>query len=115
MRVFNQFHHPYNLWFIREKTVDYQARHHNIDFTLTPYYGSEDLSFTTAQQTLQLTYRNTLLYYDRKGRTTGLDALAVRPAVNAEHYVDPPLPIPSQDYSHLSIDAEGFAQGASGT
>lgn len=81
---------------------------------LTPYYGSETLSFVDAQQTLKLIYNNTLLYTERnETKTSGLDALGVRGADNA--YADPPLPIASETYPHLSLDLEGFAQGLNET
>ena len=65
----------------RDGTIDYQGRQHQIDFMLTPYYGTDNLDFDDALDTLKLTYRNTLLYTERNAqKTTGLDALAVRPA-----------------------------------
>ncbi|KZT22044.1 hypothetical protein NEOLEDRAFT_1244195 [Neolentinus lepideus HHB14362 ss-1] len=100
-------------------TVDYQARQHVIDFVLSPYYGADDLSFTTAQQTLQLDYKSTLLYYERNStKTTGLDSLAIRPQ-QAEYpqnpLADPPMPIPNATYNHLCTDAEGLAINSDGT
>ncbi|KAH9060615.1 hypothetical protein EDB87DRAFT_1683562 [Lactarius vividus] len=54
--------------------TDYQGRQLLIDFTLIPYYGQTPLSFAAAQQTLQLSYLVTLLYYERGGmETTDLD------------------------------------------
>ena len=69
-------------------------------------------------QTLQLTYRDTLLYTERESRkTTGLDALGVRPAEPLELFLtieDPALPIaPSND--HLAVDAEGLVLNSDGT
>ncbi|KDQ11358.1 hypothetical protein BOTBODRAFT_189903 [Botryobasidium botryosum FD-172 SS1] len=95
-----------------EKTIDWQGRQHAIDFTLTPYYGASKLSFADAKKTFALTYRSTLLYYDR-GRvpTSGLDGLGVRPKTGS----DPEIPIPSASYSHLSLDAEGLVLNADGT
>ncbi|KAI1798159.1 esterase-like activity of phytase-domain-containing protein [Ganoderma leucocontextum] len=92
-------------------TVDWQGRQQVIDFVLSPYYGTDNLNFSDGLKTLQLTYRDTLLYTERNGsKTTGLDALAVRPATA----VDPPLPeAPSSD--HMSLDAEGLALNADGT
>lgn len=94
-------------------TIDYQGRQHEIDFVLTPYYGIANLSFEDAQKTLNLTYKSTLLYWDRgiNVSTTGLDALAVRASQDG----DPEMPIPSLDFNHLSVDCEGLALSADGT
>ncbi|EPQ52875.1 hypothetical protein GLOTRDRAFT_64673, partial [Gloeophyllum trabeum ATCC 11539] len=100
-------------------TVDYQARQHVIDFVLSPYYGTDDLSFTAAQQTLKLDYKSTLLYYERNDtKTTGLDSLAIRPQQDGypqNSLADPPMPIPNITYNHLCTDAEGLALNADGT
>jgi hypothetical protein len=86
---------------------------------MTPYYGQTALSFAAAQQTLQLTYSDTLLYYERGGvASTGLDALGVRPAQSGyptSQLADPPLPIPSTSFNHLSLDLEGLALASDGT
>ncbi|KAH9919965.1 esterase-like activity of phytase-domain-containing protein [Epithele typhae] len=96
-------------------TIDYQARHHNIDFVLSPYYGDDDLDFDDALETLQLTYRDTLLYTERNNqKTTGLDATGVRPAALVGQVMDPPLPIAPSN-SHLTIDAEGLVINSDGT
>ncbi|KAI8970883.1 esterase-like activity of phytase-domain-containing protein [Trametes punicea] len=99
-------------------TIDYQARQHEIDFVLSPYYGADDLSFDTALQTLKLTYRNTLLYTERESRkTTGLDALGVRPAEALYRLLtieDPPLPIAPSN-GDLTVDAEGLVLNSDGT
>ncbi|EKM53195.1 uncharacterized protein PHACADRAFT_30229 [Phanerochaete carnosa HHB-10118-sp] len=100
-------------------TVDYQGRQHQIDFVLSPYYDTSDLSFTQAQQTLQLTYRSTLLYTERAhGVTTGLDAGGVRPAQSDfpdDPLADPEMPIPSKSDDRLTLDLEGLALNADGT
>ncbi|KZV76582.1 hypothetical protein PENSPDRAFT_598027 [Peniophora sp. CONT] len=104
-----------------ETTIDYQGRQHDIDFVLTPYYGSSDLSFADAAKTLELTYKSTLLYTDRDGsKTTGLDATGVRAA--SSQYpdanvpaADPPLPIPSSSNNHLSVDCEGLVLKSDGS
>ncbi|KAM5537133.1 hypothetical protein V8D89_009279 [Ganoderma adspersum] len=92
-------------------TIDWQGRQQIIDFVLTPYYGADNLDFSDGLKTLQLNYRDTLLYTERNGtKTTGLDALAVRPATS----VDPPLPeAPSND--RMSLDAEGLVVNADGS
>ncbi|KAL1943968.1 hypothetical protein VTO73DRAFT_3786 [Trametes versicolor] len=98
-------------------TIDYQARQHQIDFVLSPYYDADNLDFADGLKTLQLTYRDTLLYTERESqKTTGLDALGVRqaetlspPAIN-----DPPMPIAPSN-GHLAVDAEGLALNADGT
>ncbi|KLO16353.1 hypothetical protein SCHPADRAFT_901583 [Schizopora paradoxa] len=100
-------------------TVDYQGRQFDIDFVLTPYYGTADLSFDDALQTLSLTYIRTLLYTERNDtKTTGLDALAVRAADSGfpqDPTADPPLPIPSQSFNRLTLDCEGLVLNADGT
>ncbi|THH12399.1 hypothetical protein EW145_g61 [Phellinidium pouzarii] len=99
-------------------TVNYQGRQHNIDFVLNPYYGVANLTFTEAQETLNLTYRDTLLYWDHfHTKTSGLDALAIRkqeigfPSVAPS---DPPMPIPFE-FNHLTLDLEGLVLNADGT
>ena len=100
-------------------TIDYQARTHNIDFVLNPYYGDANLTFADAQKTLNLTYISTLLEFDRNHtNTSGLDALAVRPAQKKSVTVplpDPQMPIPSLEENHLTIDAEGIVVNTDGT
>ncbi|KZP20003.1 hypothetical protein FIBSPDRAFT_789968 [Athelia psychrophila] len=102
-------------------TVDYRARHHEINFVLSPYYNTTNLTFAAAQSTLAVHYAKTILHYDRwNGNTSGLDALGVRPAVLGfpNKYLplsDPPLPIANATYTHLTIDAEGLVEMPDGT
>ncbi|OBZ77982.1 hypothetical protein A0H81_01866 [Grifola frondosa] len=100
-------------------TIDYQARQHQIDFVLSPYYSANNLSFDDALNTLQLTYRDTLLYFERHmTKTSGLDALAVRAQQWGFPLVpdaDPQMPIASTNYDHLTVDAEGLVLNADGT
>ena len=100
-------------------TVDYQARQHQIDFVLNPYYGTSALSFTQAQQTLKLTYKNTLLYTERQGaKTSGLDAGGVRDAQSTfpqTATADPEMPIPSKSINRLTLDLEGLVLNPDGT
>ncbi|KAF7966807.1 hypothetical protein HWV62_36973 [Athelia sp. TMB] len=102
-------------------TVDYRARHHEINFVLSPYYNTTNLTFAAAQDTLAVHYTKTVLHYDRwGGETTGLDALGVRPAVIGfpNKYLplsDPPMPIANATYKHLSVDAEGLVEMPDGT
>ncbi|KAK7689375.1 hypothetical protein QCA50_007167 [Cerrena zonata] len=100
-------------------TVNYQARQHAIDFVLSPYYGDGDLSFTAAQNTLQLTYKSTLLYTERNDvQTSGLDPIAIRaaqPGFPNAATADPQMPIASTSLPHLSVDAEGLALNDDGT
>ncbi|ESK92500.1 membrane autotransporter barrel domain protein [Moniliophthora roreri MCA 2997] len=102
-----------------ETPIDYQSRRHEIDFVLTPYYGSKNLDFLTAQTTLQLTYKNTTLMFERNNtKTTGLDALAVRAAQNGFPQVvdaDPVMPIPSDDFNRLTLDVEGLVLAPDGS
>ena len=90
--------------------MDYQACQHKIKFTFTPYYGSAPLDYSTAAQTLQLTYhKTTLLYKHLKKKTTGLDPLAVRMTAS-----DPQVPITSTDDPRLSLDVEGTVENKDG-
>ncbi|EDR07135.1 uncharacterized protein LACBIDRAFT_235871, partial [Laccaria bicolor S238N-H82] len=102
-----------------DTTVNYQSRQHEVDFTLKPYAGATNLDFTTAQQTLTLSYRKTTLQFDRFGKTTsGLDPTAVRPAVPGHEFVaflDPEMPIVSRRDDRLVIDAEGLVANADGS
>ena len=93
-------------------TIDYQGRQQEIDFVLQLYYDDADLTFSEAQETLQLQYRQTLLYVDEfNNKTTGLDALGVQPAEG----VFPVLPVPSEVFNHLSVDCEGLVLNADGS
>ncbi|KAJ3848209.1 esterase-like activity of phytase-domain-containing protein [Lentinula lateritia] len=100
-------------------TVDYRSRQHEVDFIFTPYNGTDDLDFESAQTTLQLTYVNTILQFDRGGgNTSGLDALAVRAAESGFPTVavaDPEMPIANETYQHLTIDAEGLIAASDGS
>ena len=101
-----------------DATINYQARQHAIDFVLHPYYGAANLTFAQAQQTLQLQYRKTLLYFDRRDvPTSGLDALGVRPPTPEFGSLPalPPVPVPNATFAHLSVDAEGLVLDADGT
>jgi len=102
-------------------TIDYQGRQLDIDFVLKPYYGTANLSFADGLQTLALTYKRTVLYTERLGKkTTGLDALAVRPQTfgfPGLATADPPLPIPAlnSSFNRVTLDMEGLALNADGT
>ncbi len=102
----------------REGTVNYQARQHDIDFVLTPYYGTKDLSFKHAQETLALVYKSTTLQFERgHNKTTGLDSLGVRPAMAgypSDPLADPQMPVPIT-IPNLSIDAEGIIANSDGS
>ncbi|KAL4250164.1 Phytase-like domain-containing protein [Abortiporus biennis] len=99
-------------------TINYQGRQHTIDFVLTPYYGDDPLSFTDAQQTLQLEYKSTLLYTERGGvQTSGLDATSLRASTSgfpSNALADPPLPVPS-GLNHLTLDSEGLVLNSDGS
>ncbi|KAG6909435.1 hypothetical protein DXG01_000589 [Tephrocybe rancida] len=100
-------------------TIDYQSRQHEIDFVFTPYYGTSKLSFADAQKTLAVTYKNTVLRFERSGvKTSGLDPSAVRAAQSgypATYTADPQLPIASTSEPHLSLDVEGLVSNADGS
>ncbi|PPQ72093.1 hypothetical protein CVT26_006871 [Gymnopilus dilepis] len=99
--------------------IDYQARQHEIDFVLTPYYGTANLTFQAAQQTLQLTYRDTTLMFERQGKkTSGLDGDGVRAAqtgFQTNPLLDPALPIDSASDNRLVLDVEGVVANSDGT
>ena len=86
---------------------------------MSPYYNTQNLSFAAGQETLKLTYRNTLLYTERQGgNTTGLDAGGVRAAQTgfpAVPTADPQMPIPSKKDNRLTLDVEGLVLNADGT
>ncbi|KAF9464214.1 esterase-like activity of phytase-domain-containing protein [Collybia nuda] len=100
-------------------TIDYQSRIHEIDFTFTPYYGSANLKFADAQQTLKLQYKSTMLTFERNHtKTSGLDPTAIRAAQSggpAVTFPDPQMPIVSTALPHLTIDAEGLVSNADGS
>lgn len=93
-------------------TVDYQARHFEINFQLKPYNGSTPLSFQAAQQTLTLQYTTTTLYTEREGKaTTALDPLNIRAATGS----DPVLPVPSlTTKNQISVDDESLVLNSDG-
>jgi len=100
-------------------TVDYRSRQHEIDFILTPYRGTDNLTFEAAQETLQLFYIDTILQFDRGGgNTSGLDAEAVRPVEDGFPTVvlaDPQMPIADDAEPHLTLDIEGIIASLDGT
>ncbi|KAF8956171.1 esterase-like activity of phytase-domain-containing protein [Flammula alnicola] len=100
-------------------TIDYQARQHEIDFVLTPYYGTNNLTFQDAQQTLQLTYRDTVLQFDRLDKkTSGLDPTSVRdaqPGFQSIPFLDPVMPIVAKVDNRLVLDVEGLVANRDGT
>ena len=104
---------------ISDGPINYQARQHEIDFVLTPCTGSSNLSFTNAQKTLKLTYRNTTLMLERNNKkTSGLDLTGVRaaqPGSQTNPLLDPPMPIVSNADDRLVLDVEGLAANQDGT
>ncbi len=72
-----------------------------------------------ALETLQLTYRSTLLYTERSNvQTSGLDPAAIRSAQSgfpSNPLADPPLPIASTSLPHLTLDLEGLVLNDDGT
>ncbi|KAG5336907.1 hypothetical protein C0989_011574 [Termitomyces sp. Mn162] len=102
-----------------EGAIDYQSRQHEIDFVFSPYYGSSKLSFSDAQDTLVLTYRKTVLRYERNNvKTSGLDPTAVRAAQSgfpSDPTADPQMPIASTSEPRLTIDAEGLVADDDGS
>lgn len=104
---------------LRDGTVDYRGRHHQLDFVLTPHYDTSALDFTAAQQTLAITYKGTTLYTERGGgNTTGLDANGVRDAQSgfpSDPLTDPQMPIPKKKDNRLTLDLEGLVANDDGT
>jgi hypothetical protein len=104
---------------INNGPMDYQARQHEIDFVLTPYTGSPNLSFTSAQKTLKLTYGNTTLMFEHNGKkTSGLDSTAVRaaqPGSQNNPFLDPQMPIVSTADNRLVLDVESLVGNQDGT
>lgn len=102
----------------RDGTIDYQSRQHEIDFIFTPYYASANLDFITAQKTLPLTYKNTVLKFERNNtKTSGLDPTVVRAAqIDFPQRVvaDPELPVASKSLPHLTLDVEGVVSNNDG-
>lgn len=100
-------------------TINYQARQHELDFVFTPYYGSANLTWETAQETLKVTYKKTTLLYERKNKkTTGLDPLSFRKAQFGNELLpllDPILPIASKTDDRLVLDVEGLVLNNDGT
>ncbi|KAJ7669762.1 esterase-like activity of phytase-domain-containing protein [Mycena rosella] len=100
-------------------TIDYQARRHELQFVLTPYYNATALTFAAAQKTFQLTYKNTTLEFERNSvKTSGLDPTAIRAAMagaGTNPLADPQMPIASTAEPHLTVDAEGLIANADGT
>lgn len=103
----------------RDGTVDYQARRHELQFTLAPYAGTPNLSFSAAQQTLKISYVNTTLEVERNNvKTSGLDPAAIRPAQSGFPSVptaDPQMPIASTSEPHLTLDIEGIVINSDGS
>ena len=68
---------------------------------------------------MQLDYKDTLLYVDRaRTKTSGLDALGVRPAEFGFPLIaiaNPVMPIPNATFNHLTMDSEGLVLNADGT
>ncbi|GBE87315.1 Uncharacterized secreted [Sparassis crispa] len=99
--------------------VNYQGRVHEYAFVLQPYYGTDNLVYDAAAETLQLTYIGTTLHYDHGGvNTTGLEALAVRAATARYPQLadaDPQMPVATVQDSRLCLDAEGLVADADGS
>ncbi|KAF8194938.1 esterase-like activity of phytase-domain-containing protein [Pholiota molesta] len=100
-------------------TVDYQARRHELQFTLAPYTSSTNLNFTNAQETFKISYVDTILEVERNNvKTSGLDPAAIRPAQSGFPTVptaDPQMPIASTSEPHLTLDVEGIVLNADGS
>lgn len=83
---------------------------------LNPYYDSRNLSFTSAQKTLILKYRNTVLEYDVNHKnTSGLDPQSVRGPSLDRLFFPGPLPIVSRHDDRLVLDVEGLVSNKDGS
>jgi hypothetical protein len=94
------------------QTIDWQGRHHLLDFEFTPYTASTKLSYSQAKDTFKVTYKETIVYSERSGvPVSGLDPAAVR----APSGGDPQVPIAAATYPRLSLDAEGLVENSDGS
>ena len=90
-------------------TSDYEARRHNVAFSLNPYYGSTNMTYNASKALFPLTYQNTLFYHESNGvNSTGLDALGVRNGTVK-------LPTDSNADNRITFDSEGLVINADGT
>ena len=78
-------------------TIDYAGRLHRFEVSFKPYTGAGP----TTQDQLVMTYKTSNLFKEPKKNTTGLDPLAVRPAIGNL----PALPVGSN--GRISVDDEG--------
>lgn len=102
----------YSCEYNRKGAIDYQARQHEIDFVLSPYYGSTNLDFSAAQKTLTFQYQKTVLKFGRDGqKTSGLNPTEVKEANGG----DPEMPVVSKKLLHLTVDTEGIVFNGDGT
>jgi hypothetical protein len=102
--------------FLSDDTINYQGRRHEIDFILTPYYGTDNLTFTDAQKTLALEYKGTVLEFDVGHKTTsGLDPQGVRFPEPRDELFPGPLPIVSEADDRLVLDVEGMIANDDGS
>ncbi|CAA7265661.1 unnamed protein product [Cyclocybe aegerita] len=100
-------------------TINYQARQHEIDFVLSPYYESANQTLEAGARSLQLQYKKTILQYDRQRKTTsGLDPNAVRGAQRGfelNPLRDPEMPVVAKEDDRLSLDVEGLVTNKDGS
>lgn len=91
--------------------IDWQTRLHHLSFTLKPYYGSANLSFSAAQQTLKLQYLDTVLYTFQNAPTSGADPTYIKtyPGSSIQY------PLVAANETHLTTDPEGLVLNADGT
>ncbi|KAJ3506125.1 hypothetical protein NLJ89_g7041 [Agrocybe chaxingu] len=104
---------------LRVATINYQARQHEIDFVLSPYYESANQTLEDGARSLQLQYRKTTLQYDHQHKTTsGLDPNAVREAqrgLELNPLRDPEMPVVAKEDDRLSLDVEGLVTNKDGS
>jgi hypothetical protein len=91
--------------------IDWQTRQHLISFTLNPYYGTANLSFADARNTLLLNYISTTLYSWQGAPTSGANPNLYRDASQPFNLVS----CRSSKRTHLVTDPEGLVQNKDGT
>lgn len=93
----------------RPETHDFVGRNHYVDFTLRPYYDNKTLEYQAAKSTFDLKYVSSTKYVEKDDTpTTGLNALSYRNG-------SVPIPIASDAYNHISLDAEGLVRNPDGS
>jgi Esterase-like activity of phytase len=91
--------------------IDWQTRQHLISFTLNPYYGTANLSFADAKNTLLLNYISTTLYSWQGAPTSGANPTFIETL----HGSSIQYPVVAANETRLVTDPEGLVQNKDGT